>query len=430
MRYLFVALFMFAFVANATAQFNFDSDRSKWGGGSIYSYYGIGVPNNFYSSQAAGMGLQGVSMYNAYANNGANPALWGYPIFTTGSGSMYINSFTGDDGSQSGNYTQAGVGSVQVMFPIERSRLGLNVSLKPYSTVKYSVQTQNTLPAGVLINDRPVTYATQQAGSGGLNRLEAGLGFGITENISIGVAPSVTFGLIERVSEIAFDTLLFQGVEFRNRETMNGLGLRAGMFANKSHVLRKDDNISFGLTWELESEIDVKERLYTRYTNDEVELPARSNDTSVIPQKISGGLTYRPSPYFLIAFEASQQYWSAYKDVGTIEDVEFTDQMTMGVGGEFSFKNRRSSKFFRNLIYRGGLSYDSGYLKFENQAVPTTLINAGVGIPSRFTSSSIDLNFSYGVRGTGTTDFVREKIFLTRVSFNLSEPMFLRRKIQ
>jgi len=430
MKYLLVALMMLAFVGTSAAQFNFDTNQSKWGGGSIYSYYGVGIPNNFFSSQAAGMGLQGVSVYNAYANNGSNPALWGYPIFTTGAGSIYISSFTGEEGSQSGNYNQAGVGAVQVMFPIERSRLGLNVSLRPYSTVKYTIQSQNTLPAGVLISDRPVTYATQQFGSGGLNRLEAGLGFGITQNIAIGVAPSVTFGLIERVSEIAFDTLLFQGVEFRNRETMSGFGLRTGMFANKSHLLRTDDNLSFGLTWEVESEIDVKERIYTRYTNDEVELPARSDDKSVIPQKISAGLTYRPSPYIMIALEASQQSWSNYKDVGTIENVEFSDQLTLGIGSEFSFKNRRSSKFFRNLIYRGGLSHDSGYLKFEGQAIPTTLVHAGFGIPSRFTSSSIDLNFSYGVRGSGTTDFVREKIFLTRVSFNLSEPMFLRRKIQ
>ncbi len=430
MKYLLIALLFLGVVGTSTAQFNFDTNQSKWGGGSIYSYYGVGMPNLFYSSQAAGMGLQGVSIYNAYAINGSNPALWGYPIFTTGVGSFYMSTFNGDDGDQAGNYTQAGVGSVQVMFPIERSRLGLNISLKPYSTVKYSFQSQNTLPSGVLISDRPVTYATQQVGSGGLNRLEAGLGFGITENIAIGIAPSVTFGLIERVSEIAFDTLLFQGVEFRNRENMNGLGLRTGVFANKSHLLRTDDNFSIGLTWELESKIDVRERLFTRYTNDEVELPSRSDDTSVIPQKISGGITYRPSPYFMVALEAAQQSWSNYRDVGTIENVEFADQMTMGIGSEFSFKNRRASSFFRSLIYRGGLSHDSGYLKFEGQAVPTTQIHVGFGIPSRFTSSSIDLNFSYGVRGSETTDFVREKIFLTRVSFNLSEPMFLRRKIQ
>lgn len=430
MKSLFSALMVLVLAGSAHAQFDFSDDQSKWGGGSIYSYFGIGIPNNVYSSQAAGMGLMGVSVYNAYASNSANPALWGYPIFTTGMGSFYMSNFSGDDGSQTGNYTQAGIGAAQVLFPLERSRLGLSVSLSPYSTVRYSNQSQRTLPPGVLIDDRAVTYATQQSGTGGLNRLEVGLGFGITENIAIGIAPSVTFGLIERTSEIAFDTLLFQGVEFRNRENMSGFGLRTGLFANKSHLLRTDDNLSFGLTWDLEAELDVRERLYTRYTNDEVELPARSDDKSTLPQKISAGITYRPSPYFLIAIEGSQQSWSAYKDVGTIENVEFSDQLSLGIGSEFSFKNRRNTSFFRNLIYRGGLSHDSGYLKFEGQAVPTTLIHAGFGIPSRFTSSSIDLNFSYGVRGSGTTDFVKEKIFLARVSFNLSEPMFLRRKIQ
>lgn len=98
MRYHYIALLLLVSAGSSYAQFNFDAERSKWGGGSIYSYFGVGVPNHFYSSQAAGMGLQGVSVYNAYANNGANPALWGYPIFTTGVGSIFMSSFSGDDG--------------------------------------------------------------------------------------------------------------------------------------------------------------------------------------------------------------------------------------------------------------------------------------------------------------------------------------------
>ena len=430
MKYVLLCVAVITSYHSAVAQYNFETESSKWGGGSIYSFYGVGVPNQFYSSQAAGMGLQGVAMYNAYSNNNSNPALWGYPVFTTGAGSLYIGNFAGDDGNKTGNYTEAGVGAVQITFPIERSRLGLSVSLRPFSTVKYAFQSQSTVPSGVLIKDKPVDYATKQFGSGGTNRLEAGLGFGITRHIAVGIAPSVTFGLIERVSEIAFDTLLFQGVEFRNRESMNGFGLRTGVFANTSNLIRKDDNISLGLTWELESQLDVRERLYTRYTNDEVELPAKSDATTTIPQKLAGGVTYRPSPFFMVALEASHQAWGSYKDVGTIEDVEFTDQFSWGLGGEYRIKNQRNNSFFQNISYRLGLSHDSGYIKFNDQAVPTTLVHAGFGIPSRFTSSSIDVNFSYGVRGSGTIDFVKEKIFFTRVSFNLSEPMFLRRKIQ
>ena len=430
MKKIIFVLLLLIYGQNVFSQAQFNNDRERWKSGSVYSYFGIGSPNNFYSSQAAGMGLQGVSLYNPYSNNGSNPALWGYPVFTTGVASMYVSTYDASDSNQKAAYTNVGIGSMQMLFPVERNRLGLNISLQPYSTVGYRIQTQNVKPAGELLSDAPVTYLTEQRGVGGLNKLEAGIGFGITKGISVGFAPSLVFGLIERDNEIAFDTLLFQNVEFKNRELMKGFGGRAGLMANTSSIFNDNDNISFGLTYELSTKIDVKERLYTRYLADEVELPTRSDEQQSIPGKISAGLAYRPSNFFLVSGEVSHQGWGSYKDVASIDQVTFSDQTTLGLGAELMIKNRRANKFFSNLIYRAGLSHDSGYLKFEDQNISTTTVHGGFGIPSRFTSSSIDINFSYGVRGPGGDDFVTEKIFLTRISFNLSEPMFIRRKLQ
>ena len=430
MRYLLLLLLLLI-ASPAMSQTGFEGDaRERWKSGSVYSYFGIGVPNTFFSSQAGGMGLQGVALYNTYLNNASNPALWGYPLFTTGLGSFYATAYNATDANASADYTAAGIGSLQLMLPLERNRLGLNISLQPYSTVGYRVATSAVIPAGVIMPDNAVGYSTEQNGSGGLNKLEVGFGYSLTENISVGFAPALAFGIIDRLSVVSFDTLLFQDVEFRNREILTGFSGRAGLFANRSNILSANDNFSFGLTYEMPVKLDARERLYTRYLADEVELPVRSDATTTIPWKVSTGLAYRPSRFVLMSAEVAYQPWGEFKDVGTVENVDFSDQLTMGIGTEFSLNNRRNSGFFRNIIYRAGLSHDSGYLKFESQNISTTQIHAGFGIPSRFTSSSIDVNFSYGVRGPGTTDFVKERIFLTRVSFNLSEAMFLRRKIQ
>jgi len=430
MKKIVFVLFLIIYGQNAFSQAQFSNERERWKSGSVYSYFGVGMPNHFYSSQAAGMGIQGVSLYNPYSNNGSNPALWGYPVFTTGVASLYVNTYDAKDSNQKAAYTNVGIGSAQVLFPVERNRLGLNISLQPYSTVGYRIQTENVIAAGALLSDADVSYLTEQRGVGGLNKLEAGIGFGITKGLSVGIAPSLVFGLIERENEIAFDTLLFQNVEFKNRETLRGFGARAGLMANTSSIFKEEDNISFGLSYELSTTVDFKERLYTRYLADEVELPTRTDAQQTIPAKLTAGLAYRPSNWFLLSGEVSHQGWGNYNDVGSLDQVSFVDQTTLGLGAELMIKNRRDNKFLTQLIYRGGLSHDSGYLKFGGQNISTTSIHGGFGIPSRFTSSSIDINFSYGVRGPGGNDFVTEKIFLTRISFNLSEPMFIRRKLQ
>src|SRR5690606_29507425 len=136
----------------------------------------------------------------------------------------------------------------QFTFPIERNRLGLTASLQPYTNVSYRLVTQGELPAGTFEPDRDVVYLTEQRGVGGLNKLEFGLGFSINDNISVGFAPALAFGIIDRNSEVIFDSLSYQTVQYRNREIMRGFAGRMGLFANKSGIFSEDDNASFGLT--------------------------------------------------------------------------------------------------------------------------------------------------------------------------------------
>jgi len=76
------------------------------------------------------------------------------------------------------------------------------------------------------------------------------------------------------------------------------------------------------------------------------------------------------------------------------------------------------------------MSYDSGHLQLEGQRINTLKFSLGLGIRSPNSRSSIDLSFEYGVRGTNSTNLVKEQIFGMKLSLNLAEVMFYRPKLQ
>jgi len=428
-RTFFAVLFLVSSIS-VEAQDYSGNLPDRWKSGSIYSYFGIGAPSSFFSSQASGMGLEGVALYNSLWSNGANPALWGFPVYTTGVGSMYVDHFSADDQNDAAKYNNSGIGSMQVMFPIERNRLGLHIGLQPYTRVAYRVSTTSSKDKGELLTNESVDYATVQYGYGGLNQLEMGLGLSLSKNISIGIAPNLSFGVINRFNQVAFDTLIFENVEFRNREIYQGFSARSGIYLNFTGLVNDNDNLGIGFTYDLPRKLTSRERLYTTYVTDEVELSGSENQTVEIPSKWVAGIAYRPSRYVLMSTEMSKQEWSSYEDSGAIEEVAYKDQTKYRFGMELSPKATINSSYWKNLIYRGGLSYDTGYLKFSNSEISTTQLHFGIGIPSRFTSSSVDFELSYGLRTPDDENYVREKIFHARLSFNLSEVMFLKRKLQ
>jgi hypothetical protein len=99
---------------------------------------------------------------------------------------------------------------------------------------------------------------------------------------------------------------------------------------------------------------------------------------------------------------------------------------------EYAALRRAERNFFTYFIYRAGVSYDTGHLSLglNEQKIQTVMISAGLGIPSLAAGSSVDINFDLGLRGTTSHELVRERIFAVRVSFNLSELMFLQRRLQ
>jgi hypothetical protein len=142
------------------------------------------------------------------------------------------------------------------------------------------------------------------------------------------------------------------------------------------------------------------------------------------------GLTYNFNPYLLLAGEILYQNWEEYKNFEGQTESFLKDRTKYSFGLQFDARRRGESGFLNNFVYRLGTSYDDGHIMLNNTDIETVMFSAGIGIPSPYFGSTIDLSFDYGIRGTKSNDLVRERIFSIRASFNLSEIMFLQRRLQ
>lgn len=406
------------------------------GAGSTYSYLGLGTLTDLRSPQAAGMGLLGAGIFNAERPGFANPAFWGNSVYTSFSAGMSLDYFNASDNFGSSENSTINFGHAHVLIPIYRNRLGVALSLYPETQSRFNFQGFGTLglPTSEGITD--VQYSSQNIGIGGMNRIEMGFGLRLHPNVFVGYAPSLLFGSFKTEYNLFFNNLQFQPTNYTIRTRYRAIGHRFGLSTHTNSLFRNRDKLEFGAVLSLESSLDANRRLSSDILAvnrigrvilvDESELGLRE---VTFPMTFTAGATYHASRYFLVGAELNFQQWSRYNDFDPTLDSFTKDRLRIGAGFEYNLYNKGNEGFFSSMIYRAGFSYDTGHLTLQNTDISTVLFSVGLGVPVRTMGSSIDLNFDFGNRGTKSNNLVNERIFAFRASFNLSELMFLQRRL-
>lgn len=403
---------------------------------SVYSYLGFGTPVDMKSPFASGMGLIGVAISDVTRASLANPAFWGETSYTNGAAGFNFMTYDaadnfGNSQNLSFNFTHA-----QLVIPVMRNRLGVSIALFPetHSSFQFNIEDEITLPTAD--STSVIQYNIFNRGTGGINRLELGFGVRVNDNISLGYAPSLMFGVSESVNDIIFGSNLYQRANYTTRTRYRGFGHRFGALASTHGLFNENDKVLIGATASLTSNLSAHRRVSTEFVvgnqigeTDLVPEESFGKQTVRFPFETTAGITYFPRQYLLIGAEFQYQQWSDYVDFNGNPDPYLKDRMRLALGFEYDALGRGESGFLNSFIYRLGFSYDDGHLEINNKEIQTMLFSFGLGIPTRAFGSSIDVGFDYGIRGTKDNNLVRERIFGVKLSFNLSEIMFVQRRL-
>lgn len=406
--------------------------QSEYNDSSIYSYLGLGIPIDNGSSQGAGMGLSGVSVRSMIHGNTANPAILSATRFTLLNGGFTVNYTDAVDDFSQAKSSQLKINTFQLQLPLIREKLGMSISLQPLTESRFSLSTNSEYirPSNEFSPADTINYNIFTRGDGGLNKLEAGIGYQVHNNISVGYSASVIFGSTNAYRESAFFQSGYSFITENERTSYVGMGNRFGIYADYTRPFAGNDYIAFGATLSLPVDLTTEITRNANYGNQQIPLADKRKGTSQLPIEYNLGLSYYANQYVMISTEALVQQWSNYENFSGFNEEFMKDRVKLGLGFEYAAIRRPENSILTRFIYRAGFSVDSGHLELNGTDIKTLMFSAGLGIPSPASGSSIDVNFDFGIRGTTSHELVKEKIYAVRVSFNLSEMMFLQRRLQ
>lgn len=433
--FIIVLFCLLAATSNLLAQ-----DNTSAKSGSFYSSIGFGYPVDIYSPSTMGIGVNGVSNYNGYSPSISNPAQWGLTSYTQGNIMLGLDRYNSIDNTAKSESTMLGIESFQVVFPLVRNKLGFSASFSPLARADYKRRETGFIDPLPGLGQDDVEYIITTLGTGGLNRFEIGLGYKPVDNISLGYAFSANVLAIENNITPLFSDIQYTPSPYEVDFEGYNFGHRFGLFLFKSDLLREDDQLSFGASLSLPVTIDSEKSISSfRTINGQRQLipfleegDSEKTGTIKLPLEFNTGLTYNLNRFSNLVAEFQLQKWDNAKFTFDPSQQEFfKDRVRTGLGYQYhAYRAERRNGFFSNFKYSVGTTFDNGHLSIEDQNIETILLHAGIGLVSSRSASSVDLSFHYGIRGTDSSNLVKENIWGFKLSLNLAEFMFLQQKFQ
>ncbi|HLN54298.1 MAG TPA: hypothetical protein VK212_11370 [Lentimicrobium sp.] len=418
--------YLTAFVALVLLKTGQAQDRIS----SPYSRYGLGeiLQNTHVNNMAMGGINQGI--YNPLFVNPANPASYTAFdslsfVFDVSLHARFTNLST-TTLSQSANY--ASVGNLLFGFPVT-SWWKASFGLLPYSASGYKMADTRT--------DTLFTSITNlYEGSGGLNQFYIGSSFDITRNFSVGANFAYLFGTLERSSAVEFpdslhrlnskilytnrihDFLFNYGVMY-HKDTDRGFEYTIGAsFTAQTNISNTSDNVTY--TYRTISGIEIP--------RDTIEIAESVKDEITLPMGMAAGFSFGKINKWLIGSDFSYTQWEKFKFSASPEALK--NNMQFSLGGYYNPSKSTVSGYLKRLTYRAGVRYSTGFLELRGQKIDDFGISFGVGLPLPRTSSTINLAFEVGSRGTKNENLISENYVKFTLGLSLFERWFIIKKYE
>ena len=416
------AIYKFLQLATLVAAVVSVGSASAQGGAAVsayspYTMFGIGELQTIGTTQMRSMGGVGVAWRSNQMPSIVNPA--GYSatlqksfLFNVGVEGNFLQNvqrqYTGDSYTTAKNgKNSVNIHEIAVQFPLGK-RLGMGLSLMPYSSVGYKMSFLDQSPE-IAGNVGAASYT--YSGDGDVTEVKLGVGWEPFKKFSIGIAAKYYWGKITHNYTSAVDNnFVGEGTylsvvgedEYAISNFKFQVGLQWDAISNDKHLL------TFGATYDYGGGLRpkvTKSLLLNNIYNTEV---FRENGVSQmrLPHSVKAGAMYQGLK-FMAAVEYEFQAWGSGNE-GHFEEnisnnmtVKYVDTHTAKVGLSFTPNRFDARNYFKRIAYRIGARYSNYYQEYNGVAIPQVAVTAGFGFPLKFMgASTIDVSLEYGMRGS------------------------------
>ncbi|WP_179318091.1 hypothetical protein [Winogradskyella helgolandensis] len=420
---------------------------AQQGTSSPYSFYGIGSLKFKGTVENQSMGGIGVYLdsihFNlknpaSYAGNALNGPYFNgesRPVKFTVAGTMTNTTLKSNSGDAKAN--TAIFDYLAVSVPI--GKFGVGFGLLPYTSVGYRLDD---------INDDSVLQ-NRFSGEGGLNRVFAGMGYQVTEKLSVGVDFNYNFGNIQNNAlDVEYaddgDVVQYQTVEY-NRSDLSGLNLNFGL--NYKTMVTDKLELSATATYAPGSKLNSDNvRSYSAVTVDATTLETTATSSTIdadleaqnlkntkltLPATLSFGVGIGDPKSWFIGTEYTYQSTSDFSNPVFSNDIStYENSSKIAIGGFYIPDYNAFSGYYKRVVYRAGLNFANTGLVIKDESIKEFGISFGLGLPvgRRSFFSNANLGLEFGKRGTTNQNLIQENFINFNLSLSLNSRWFEQKK--
>ena len=397
---------------------------------SPYSRFGLGNLNNSSSADQLGMGGSSVVYNNPDVINFNNPATYSSFkaksfLFTTSLNSS-ASRFTTSNNIQYENNTS--FSKIALGFPVNQY-ISVSSGLLPFSNVGYQLDYNDTE------NFLEDTVSISSIGNGGLSKYYLGASVKLHKTLSVGVNATYLFGGLSRNKTADFNNSSIFNVSSVNRTNITGVSFETGLLFNTD--LSEDNNISFGLTYNHNANLNARRTLLgTTYELNNSLLVIKDtfqneveNGTIVLPSKLSAGMMYSSEKWLLLANYSSQN-WSDYSLTfgEEREDDNLENSVCVSSGLQYTPEFNSVTKYWKRINYRMGARYDKTYLSLKDLQLTEKSLSFGLGLPVKRSNSFYNIGMEVGKQGTTQDKLIQERFVRFTFGVTFKGLWFVKRK--
>lgn len=401
--------------------------------GSVYSRFGLGQRHTFLSSKSQAMGGGGYALSSSLYPNPMNPASLSDQILTRFAGGLSYESITTSaDGFASGRLASGSLSGVHMTFPLLASRLGLGVSIAPYTRVSYRIQDNSAITP-----DPSVTETTpiinEFSGNGGLYELSSGVGYRVGNGLSVGARASLIFGILEESKSIRFNDSRFVDRTIRESTQLHGGNATFGVRYNVPGM-PEGMGLVIGSTVTLPTLLDGERSSALTTSVGRDTLGATTKGDIRIPLQAGGGLAFQPSRGWTVLADVTWEEWSAMESDFALPGVPLSgqnglsDRLRVSSGVEFwPAAGRPFASYGARIAYRLGVYSDRAYASPDPDTIIRSVgVTGGLSMPSLIPGTTIDFNVDVGQRGQTSDGLVKDRYVRFGLNINFGERWFNR----
>lgn len=389
---------------------------------SPYTLYGVGELHTPGTVAQRSMGGVGVAMQSNLVYNPLNPASLGNTmqqsfIFNFGTEGQ---NFYAKQGDAKTSFNTFNVRDIAIQFPITK-KVGASVSVTPYSSVGYRILTEET-NKDIIADIGYVDY--YHLGEGSITEAKLAMGWEPFKRFYIGASAIFYVGDIDRSYTTRISAITAGQGTFSSASALDNMSVSrvmANVGAQYHIIMKPKAALTVGAVYDFGGKLNAKTEHYVSSNNvysDTVSL-VKGVSPIALPASLSVGV-YFHSPKVTTGFDYVYQDWESKNVYDAVNKVGYTNTHTYKFGIQFTPNRGDVRRVLNRWSYRLGARYGSSYLTFNGQKLPEMALTLGVGVPIKlFGTSSVDVGFEVGRRGTLNKGLIRDNYFKFSVGLSM-----------